>query len=181
MEYSKIVLKNRTQVNIRVWYYILHLSKFLDFVLGQTELSSLWDTLCPCWILWGNRERLQTRGSVIKSASVLWRAGCSRGQWKGVLHVSRPSAPPAGRSEQCIWLRRRRRGMLLFSSALWRSGAKIADSSSIHTGSHSTHSPECRIAAWQTLSWRERPVVRSRYSPAEAGRDTHPLHWSPYR
>lgn len=100
--------------------------------------------------------------------------------------MSRPGAPPAGWSEQCIWLRRkrrkrRRRGMLLFSSALWRSGAKIADSSSIRTGSRSTHSPVCRIVAWQTPSWREMPVGHSRYSPAEADRDRHPLHWSPYR
>lgn len=100
----------------------------------------MWDTLCPCWILWGNREWLQIRGSVIKSTPVLWRAGCSRGQEKAALLVSRPSAPPAGRSEECIWPRRRR-GRPLFSSAPWRSGAKIADSSSIHTGSHSTHSP----------------------------------------
>lgn len=41
--------------------------------------------------------------------------------------------------------------------------------------------PECRIVPWQTPSWPERPVVHSRYSPAEAGRDTHPPHWSPYR
>lgn len=64
---------------------------------------------------------------------------------KSVLDVSRPSAPPAGMLDGCIWLKKKkkkkRRGMLLFFSALWRSGAKIADSSSIHTGSRSTHSP----------------------------------------
>lgn len=60
---------------------------------------------------------------------------------KSVLGVSRPSAPPAGMLDGCIWLKKKRRGMLLFFSALWRSGAKIADSSSNHTDSRSTHSP----------------------------------------
>lgn len=106
--------------------------------------------LCLCWVQWGNRECLQTRGSLIKSPPVPWTTGCSGGRRRRVLDVSRPSAPPAGRSEQCIWQMRkkRRRGMLLFSSAPWRSGAKIADSSSIHTGSRSTHSPVRHREAW---------------------------------
>lgn len=41
--------------------------------------------------------------------------------------------------------------------------------------------PECHSAAWPTPSWPERPGVRSRCSPAEAGRDTLPPRWSPYR
>lgn len=76
---------------------------------------------------------------------------------KKKVHVSRLSAPPGGRSEWCIWLmvrrrrtRKRRRGMLLFFSALWRSGAKIAGSSSIRTGSRSMRFPvtHTHIQAW---------------------------------
>lgn len=97
----------------------------------------------------GNRKWLQTRGRAIKSTPGLWRTGGgggARGCGKWVKQTSRPSVPPAGTSGQCIWRRtrtwwRRRRGMLLFSSVPWRSGAKKAGSSSIHTGSHSTRSP----------------------------------------
>lgn len=97
----------------------------------------------------GNRKWLQTRGSVIKSTPGLWRTGGgggARGLGKGTKQRSRPSVPPAGKSGQCIWRKtrtwwRRRRGMLLFSSVPWRSGAKKAGSSSIHTSSHSTRSP----------------------------------------
>ena len=117
--------------------------------LVKTELPSLQDTLCPCWILWGNREWLQTGGSVIKSIPVLWEM-----ESREKRNVSRPSAPPSGRSKQHIWLRKKRRrcGMLLSSSALWKFGAKIADSSSIHTGSRSTHFPVRHIErSW--LRW----------------------------
>lgn len=109
---------------------------------------------------------------------VLWRAR------------SRPSAPPAGRSEHCIWLRRKMMMMmrrwhglllLLFSSAPLRSGARITGSSSIRTGSRSTRCPWCHTAPWRRPSWPGRPAAHSQYSPAEAGRDMHPLRWSPYR
>lgn len=130
---------------------------------------------------------------MIKSAPAPWRESCSKKlttrkkkekkERKRVPLVFRPSAPPAGRSEGCIWLRsrRKRRGMLPFSSALWRSGAKIADSSSIRTSSRSTHSPLFHIVPGLMPSLREKLVAHSRCSPTEAGRDRHPLHGSLYR
>ena len=39
--------------------------------------------------------------------------------------------------------------------------------------------PVYHIVPWQKPSWRERPAAHSQYSPAEAGRDTPPPHWSP--
>lgn len=85
----------------------------------------------------------------LKSTPGLWRAGSSSGATglkRGVKQRATPSVPPAGKSRQCIWRKTRtrwrsRRGMLLFSSVPWRSGAKKAGSSSIHTGSRSTRSP----------------------------------------
>lgn len=102
----------------------------------SVEFSEVTGSVCTLEEVWFNQ--------------LLYSGGCSGGRKRQVLDVSRPSGPPAGRSEQCIWpmSRKRRRGMLLFSSALWRSGAKIADSSSIHTGSRSTHSPVRHKEAW---------------------------------
>lgn len=115
---------------------------FYPFIWREADLSSLWDrdrvpaefpeaagSGCGSEEVWLN-QLLCTGGQAARGGG-----GCTEDV------SSRTSAPPAGTPEQRIWLKRRRRGMLLFSSALWRSGAKIADSSSIHTGSRSTHSP----------------------------------------
>lgn len=110
----------------------------------------MWDTfhLVQLWEVTGSGCRPEEVW--LKSTPGLWRAGSSgggaRGLKRGVRQSSTPSVPPAGKSRQCIWQKMRtwwrsRRGMPLFSSVPWRSGAKKAGSSSIHTGSRSTRSP----------------------------------------
>lgn len=113
------------------------------------DLVSTWDTfhLVQLWEVAGSGCRPEEVW--LKSTPGLWRTGGSsgaRGLKRGVEQRSRPSVPPAGKSRPCIWRRTRtwwrsRRGMPLFSSVPWRSGAKKAGSSSIHTGSHSTRCP----------------------------------------
>lgn len=71
-----------------------------------------------------------------------------------------------------------RRGMLLFSSALWRSGARIADSSTTRTGSRSTRSPARHHGERPEHRWEARTEGEDLHLGAEK---TFPLmyttHW----